>query len=124
MNTLVHTLLEERALVDDPDWDTFAVITSLGESVSDMSAYRYVGDGPGKPTPLVDTRFQLFRDLQEATAPPDGEPWEIAIIKIDRDSRRGAANFVYPAEADLWRVTPESIGRIAEAARPTPADFA
>ena len=55
---------------------------------------------------------------------PTVSPWEIAIIKIDRDTKRGSANFVYSAEADLWRVTPESASRIAEAARPTPADFA
>ena len=69
------------------------------------------------------TKFQNFRDLQEATTPTRWYPWEIAIIKIDRDSKRGSANFVYPAEADLWRVTPESAARIAEAARPTAADF-
>ena len=88
-----------------------------------MTAYRYAGDAPGKPTPLRATKLENFRDLQEATTPPDGDPWEIAIIKIDRDSGRGSVNFVYPAEADLWRVTPESAARIAEAARPTAADF-
>ena len=124
LNAIVHAVLEERALVEDPDWDTFVVIASITAAVSDMAAYRYSGDGPGKPTPLMNTGFQSFRDLQAAMTPPDGEPWEIAIIKIDRDTKRGSANFVYSAEADLWRITPESASRIAEAARPTPADFA
>jgi hypothetical protein len=123
LNALVHTLLEEQALVNDPDWDTFAAIAAVTSTVSEMTAYRYAGDAPGKPTRLRATKLQNFRDLQEATTPPDGDPWEIAIIKIDRDSGRGSANFVYPAEADLWRVTPESAARIAEAARPTAADF-
>jgi hypothetical protein len=49
--------------------------------------------------------------------------WEICIIKVDRDTKRGSANFVYSAEAELWRVTPELAERIAENARPRPADF-
>ena len=124
LNTIVHSLLEEPALVEDPDWDGFALIASITPTVSDMTAYRYVGDQAGKPTPVRSTRFQLFRDLQDATTEADGTPWEICIIKIDRDSKRGAANFVYPGEADLWRVTPESAQRVAENARPRPADFA
>jgi hypothetical protein len=33
-------------------------------------------------------------------------------------------NFVYPEEAPLWRITPATYGRIAEALRPVDADFA
>jgi hypothetical protein len=123
LNNIVHSLLEERALVDDPEWDGFAVIASITPSVSDMTAFRYTGDGPGKPTPLRATKFDQFRRLQEATLQPDGTAWEVAIIKIDRDSKRFVANFVYSDEAELWRIRPDTAARIAENARPRPADF-
>lgn len=123
LNTIVHSLLEERSLVDDPEWDSFAVLVSITPGVAEMTAYRYTGDGPGKPTPVRDTGFQLFRDLQEATSSADGKAWEICIIKIERDSRKGAVNFVYGDEAQLWKVTPENASRIAENLRPQPADF-
>jgi hypothetical protein len=123
LTRVVHSLLEEQRLVDDPDWDSLSVVASITPTVSDLTAYRYSGDEPGKPTPLRATRFELFRDLQESTTAPDGTAWEICIIKVDRDTKRGSANFVYSAEAELWRVTPESAERIAENARPRPADF-
>jgi hypothetical protein len=123
LNNVVHSLLEERALVEDPEWDSFAVITSITPSVSDMTAFRYANDQPGKPTPVRGTKFDQFRQLQEATLRPDGTAWEIAIIKIDRDSKRFVVNFVYSDEAELWRVTPDTAPRIAENARPRPADF-
>ncbi len=124
LNTIVHSLLEEQALVDDPGWDSFAVIVSITPAVSEMTAYRYAGEGPGKPTPVRATGFSLFRDLQTATTGPDGETWEVCIIKVERDTKRGSVNFVYSPEADLWRATPETAQRIAENARPRPADFA
>ncbi len=124
LNTIVHSLLEEQALVGDPDWDSFAVIVSITPAVSEMTAYRYAGEGPGKPTPVRATGFQRFRDLQAATTGPDGATWEVCIIKVERDTKRGSVNFVYSPEAELWRVTPESAQRIAENARPRPADFA
>jgi hypothetical protein len=123
LNTIVHSLLEERSLVDDPDWDTFAVLASVTPTVAEMNAYRYSGDEPGKPTPVRETGFQLFRDLQAATTAADGKSWEICIIKIDRDSRKGAVNFVYGDEAALWKTTPANASRIAENLRPQPADF-
>jgi len=123
LNNVVHSLLEERALVEDPTWDSFAVITSITPAVSDMTAFRYTDDQPAKPTPVRATKFDHFRQLQEATLRPDGTPWEVAIIKIDRDSKRFVVNFVYSDEAELWRVTPETAARIAESARPRPADF-
>ena len=51
---------------------------------------------PGKPTPVRATKFQHFRDLQEATTRTRWHPWEIAIIKIDRDSRRGVGELRLP----------------------------
>jgi hypothetical protein len=123
LSRIVHSLLEEQPLVDDPDWDSLSVVASITPTVSDLTAFRYSGEEPGTPTPLRGTRFELFRDLQESTTAPDGAAWEICIVKIDRDTKRGSANFVYSAEAELWRVTPASAERVAENARPRPADF-
>jgi hypothetical protein len=123
LDTIISSLLEERALVDDPEWDSFALVASITPEVAEMTAYRYTADGPPKPTPVRATPFHLFRQLQAATTTPDGDMWEICIVKIDRDSKRGSVNFVYGDEAQLWRVTPETVQRIAEDARPQPADF-
>jgi hypothetical protein len=123
LDTIVGSLLEEPTLVDDPEWDTFAVIASIAPEVAEMTAYRYRADEAPKPTPLLNTPFTLFRQLQADTATPDGELWRICIVKIDRDSRRGAVNFVYGEDAELWRVTPDTAGRVAENARPQPVDF-
>jgi hypothetical protein len=124
LSNVVHSLLEERALVEDPDWDGFTVIVSITPTVADMTAFRYTGDQPGKPTPVRGTKFDQFRELQRSTLTPDGTPWEVAIIKIDRDSKRFAANFVYGDDAELWKISPAAAQRIAENARPRPADFA
>jgi hypothetical protein len=48
----------------------------------------------------------------------------VCIVRIHRDTARSTANFVYPDEASLWRITPATYSRIAEALRPVDADFA
>ena len=116
LNTIIHSVLEERALVEDPEWDTFAMLVSIAPGVSEMTAFRYVGDGPGKPTPLWATRFNLFRDLQAATAAADGS-MEVCPIRIERDRREASVNFVYGADAERWRITPATFARIAEQLR-------
>jgi hypothetical protein len=118
LNEIVHSLLEERELVDDPEWNTFAVLARIGPDVSEMSAFRYAGDERGKPTPLRKTRFDLFRRLRAATAAADGMTWQVCIIRIERDTRAVSVDFVYGEDADQWRMTPASSGRIAEALRP------
>jgi hypothetical protein len=124
LNSIVEALLHEPALVDDPEWDTFAAVASVMPEYIDLSAYRYSGESAGRPTPVDNTDLQLFRDLQHATEGPGGETWEICIVKVERDSARGSVNFVYPDEADLWRVDPANPRRLAENLRPQPADFA
>jgi hypothetical protein len=117
LNDIVHSLLEERILVDDPEWDTFAVLVSITPGVADMTAFRYRASGPGKPTPVRGTKFDLFRRLQAETAAPDGTTWQVCIIRIDRNTRQANAEFVYAEDAERWRVTPASRDRIAEALR-------
>lgn len=125
LTNIIESLLDEQALVDDPDWDTLAVVASVSPSVTELSAYRYTGAGKGKPTPIRATHLKLFRDLQEATAGPNGELWRVGIVKIERDSRRGSVNFVYGEdESAIWKITPTTLERVVEDLRPQPADFA
>ena len=85
------------------------MLVSMAPGVSEMTAFRYAGDGPGKPTPLRATRFNLFRDLQAATAAADGSVWEVCTIRIERDRREASVNFVYGADAERWRITPATL---------------
>src|SRR5262245_29166857 len=117
LNAIVHSLLEERVLVDDPEWDTVSVLVSITPGVADMTAFRFTASGPGKPTPVRSPRFDLFRRLQGETAAPDGMMWQVCIIRLDRDSRRAGVEFVYGDDAEQWRVTPASRERIGAALR-------
>ena len=123
VSSIVGSLLEEPALVDDPEWDSFALVASVQPDVAEMSAYRYTGSGPGQPTPVWNTSLRLFRDLQGATLGPDDQAWEVCILKIERDTARGSVNFVYGEEAAIWRINPANPRQLAESLRPQPADF-
>ena len=125
LSNIIESLLDEQALVDDPAWDTVAVVAAVSPSVTELSAYRYTGTDRGKPTPVRATDLTLFRDLQEATAGPNGELWKVCIVKIERDSTRGTVNFVYGEdESAIWKITPTTLERVVEDLRPQPADFA
>lgn len=123
LNTIVHALLEEPALVEDAEWDTFSVLAALTDEVAELTAYRYGEGRRPQPTPLTATNFDLFRELRQATAAPDGSSWEVCIIKVQRDTGKGSVNFVYHDEAPLWKLGPDTVARIAEDLRPGPADF-
>lgn len=123
VNSIVGSLLEEQALIEDPEWDSLALVATVTPEYADMTAYRYTGDGAGKATPLRGTEHQLFRELQEATKGPDDQTWQVCIVKIERDSARGSVNFVYPDEAPIWQIDPADPTRLAENLRPRPEDF-
>jgi hypothetical protein len=123
LNTILESLLEEQVLVDDPDWDTVAVLAEVAPAVVSLTAYRYTGDGSAQPTPLRGTKLQLFKDHQAATAAPDGTRWQVCIVKVDRDSARVAVSYVYGDEAEQWTITPATFQHIAEQLRPRPEDF-
>jgi hypothetical protein len=123
VNTIVGSLLEERALVDDPRWDSVAVLATVTPHYADLTAYRYTGAEAGTATPLTGTEHQLFRDLQEATKGPDDKTWEVCIVKIERDTARGSVNFVYSDEASIWQIDPADPARLAENLRPRSEDF-
>jgi len=117
LNDIVHSLLEERTLVDDPDWDTLSVMVAITPGVADMTAFRYTARAPGKPTPVRSPRFDLFRRLQADTAAPDGTTWQVCIIRLERATREASVDFVYGDDAEQWRITPASRDRIGEALR-------
>jgi hypothetical protein len=126
LTTIIESLLEEDALVNDAEWDTVSVLVAVTPSVTDLSAFRYAAAGRrGQPTPVRATNLRLFRELQAATAGPDGALWKVCIIKIERDSALGSVNFVYgDDEAEIWRITPATLEALVENLRPQPADFA
>ncbi len=124
VNSIVGSLLEEPALVDDPGWDSFALVASVTPDVAGMSGYRYTGNDAGQPTPVRNTSLSLFRELQAATLGPNDQPWNVCIVKIERDTARGTVNFVYgDEEAAIWRINPANPRQLAENLRPQPADF-
>ena len=118
-----------RAVVNDPElasesWDTYALIGRLTPGVEQLNAFSYRGSG--RPVPASeggDSVFDLFIELQDLTADPQGERWEVAVLRIDRDSGRFAIDYHYGEDAAAWRVDPSTFQRIAEAARPRPEDF-
>ena len=48
VHSIVGSLLEEQALVDDPEWDTVAVVATVTPDYSGMTAYRYAGEHAGR----------------------------------------------------------------------------
>lgn len=123
MNNIVGSLLEEQALVEDPEWDSFALVAAVGPDGARLTAYRYRDDEPGQPTPIDATSPGMFRDLQQATLGPNDEPWRVCIVKIERDTARGSVNFVYGEDAEIWRINPANPQLLPENLRPRPADF-
>jgi hypothetical protein len=118
LSAILHSVLEEPNLVNDSEWDAFAMLVVLKPDVSEMTAFRYRRSEPGKPTPLRATRFNLFRNLQAATTAPDGTSWQACIVRIERDSRRYSVDFFHGDDADQWQITPAGYARIAQAIRP------
>jgi hypothetical protein len=120
---ITHDLLELPDLVDDPRWDTFSTVVEVTDDSVAASAFRYEAQGPPIPT-SAPRDLGAFRRLRDAMRSDGPEPWAVCIVRIHRDTARSTANFVYPDEAPLWRITPATYSRIAEALRPVDADFA
>jgi hypothetical protein len=118
-----------RSLAADEDlaaqgWDHHAVIASVGEGVLQLNGFAYLGDRPPVPAGADGPDLpDAFRALQDATAGPDGERWDVAVVQIEAATGRFQVRYHYAPESAQWRVTPSTVRRIAEAARPTGADF-
>lgn len=120
---LVRAVVNHPRLVDEP-WDSYALIAQISEDKEQLNGYRYLGDS--RPAPTIaggDEVFDLFAALRENAPGPAGELWEVAVLRIERDSGRFSIDYHYGDEAAAWRVDPSTFQRIAEAARPRPEDF-
>ena len=120
LKEIVTSLQQERALVDDPAWETCSVLASVSAAMVDLTAYRYTDDGRPVPTPVRGTDLQLFRDLRHILRAPDGSEWRVCIIKIARDCRFGAVTYLWGVQAEQWAITPADTGSLAERLRPKP----
>ena len=57
------------------------------------------------------------RELHQRKRGTDGESWDIAILKIHRDTAQLVMNFVSGEAAEMWRITPpENIGNLSRIA--------
>ncbi|MET0324552.1 MAG: hypothetical protein ABW122_01620 [Ilumatobacteraceae bacterium] len=119
---IAEEILTMPELVDDPDWDTFSMIAEVTDSYVAVTAYRYTGSGPPVSTSEPETD-DLFEELRERTRGTNGEAWDVAIVKIHRDTANLVMNFVSGAAADLWRIRPENADHLAESLRPRREDF-
>jgi hypothetical protein len=107
----------------DPEWDTYALAADVSDEATKLTAYRYTEGGPPVPTPYP-MAFDLFQDLRERTRGNDGERWDIAVVRIHRDTAQLVVNFVAGDAAEMWRISPANIDNLPELLRPRPEDFA
>jgi hypothetical protein len=122
LSAIVHDILELPDLVDDPQWDAYSTVVEVTDDAVAASAFRYAADVPPIPSPAP-RDLGAFRRLRHSMRSGAPHSWAVCIVKIDRDSARSTVNFVDPEAAGLWRITPSTYGRIAEALRPVAADF-
>jgi hypothetical protein len=105
------------------DWDTYTLLAEVADDIVTTTAYRYADGGPPVPTdPPEDDDDNLWR-LRDATRGIDGRAWDVVLIKIDRATSRLVMNFVSGDAAEIWRIRPENVARVAESLRPRPEDF-
>ena len=108
--------------LSDPEWDTYAMVAEVTDFSVKMVAYRYTESGPPVPTEGPVNSW-VFAQLRDRTRGTDGEAWDIAIVKIHRDTAQLVVNFVSGDGADLWRVSPANMGNFREMLRPRREDF-
>lgn len=109
--------------LSDPEWDTYALLADVSDEAVRLTAYRYTEAGPPRATRFPKV-FDLFRELRERTQGDEGAMWDIAILKIHRDTAQLVMNFVRGDAAELWRINPGNIDNLPELMRPRPEDFA
>lgn len=108
--------------LSDPEWDTYAMVAEVTDFSVKMVAYRYTESGSPVPTEGPANSW-VFVQLRDRTRGTDGEAWDIAIVKIHRDTAQLVVNFVSGDGADLWRVNPANIGNLSSMLRPRREDF-
>ena len=108
--------------LSDPDWDTYSMVAEVSDFSVKMTAYRYTESGPPVPTEGPQNSY-VFIQLRDHTRGINGEPWDVALVKLHRDTANLVLNFVSGEAADLWRVTPGNMAHLRESLRPRPQDF-
>ena len=123
LSAIVDDILELPVLVADKRWDAYVTVVELTDDTVAASAFRYTADRPPIPSPAPRDlgAFTRLRDAMHAMHAMQSDashhPWTVCIVHIDRDTARSTVDFVYPEEAERWRVDPSTYGRIAEALR-------
>lgn len=105
-----------------PGWDSYAMVAEVTDDSVAATAYRYPPSGPPLSTePPEDD--ELLWDLRDGMRGPDGRTWEVAIVKIHRETAGLVIDFKSGADADPWRVTPANIEHLPESLRPRADEF-
>jgi len=120
---IAREILTMQELSDDPDWDTYALLADVSDEAVRLTAYRYAEAGPPRST-RYPKAFGLFRELRARTSGHEGQMWDVAIVKIHRDTARLVINFVSGDAAEMWRISPTNIDNLPELLRPRAEDFA
>ena len=108
--------------LSDPEWDTYALAADVSDEATKLTAYRYTEAGPPVPTPYP-MAFDLFRELRDRTQGNDGQKWDIAVVRIHRDTAQLVVNFVAGDAAEMWRINPANMDSLPELLRPRAEDF-
>ena len=106
----------------DPDWDTYSMAAEVADYSVKMTAYRYTESGAPVPTEGPENSY-VFIQLRDRTRGNHGEPWDVVLVKIHRDTANLVMNFVSGGAADMWRVRPGNMAHLSESLRPRPQDF-
>jgi hypothetical protein len=109
--------------LSDPAWDTYSLVAEVSDDDCATTAYRYAGSGPPVSTGEPDN-VDLYWDLRDRTAGADGAKWDVALLKIHRDTGRLVMSFLSGEAADRWRITPANMCHLPESMRPVSEDFA
>ena len=122
LSEIVTDILELPALVGDPRWASYSTVVEVTDESVAASAFRYTTDGPPVPSPGP-RDLGAFGRLRDSMGSDRSPRWAVCILRIQRATARSTLNFVYREDASLWRISPSTYGRIAEALRPVAADF-
>ena len=122
IQTMVGDVLGLDEVVADPDWEGYALLVNASDTEGRLWAYRYRDGHPPVPTPPLRDTSPVWR-LREATRGADGQAFEAFVLRIHRGLGQVATTFHHRDDADQWRVSDDSLGRIVEALRPTAAHF-
>jgi hypothetical protein len=108
--------------LSDPEWDTYSLVAEVSDYSVKMTAFRYTESGPPVPSEGPENSY-VFVQLRDRTRGPDGQAWDVVLVKIHRDTANLVMNFATGEAADMWRVTPANMAHLPESLRPRREDF-